>query len=136
MADNPTNVAFLAAIQAMSVTSVAKHYDFPPLSLSAGDLPAAFPLMPVSGQGEPLATCLDLSKTRSIGYVICVEALGLDIQELNYGKMAALMDKLETALDALAIANFIEYDIITTTEFGVGKNNFWSIVADIRTRNA
>lgn len=136
MAATPTNAAFLAAIQAISVTGVTKHYDYPPLSLNTGDLPAAFPLLPTAGQREPLATCMPLSKTRNIGFVICVEALGQDVQELNYGKLAPLLDYLETALDALTIANFIEYDITTTTEFAVAGNNYWTIVADIRARSA
>ena len=39
-------VTFLAAIQAMHVTGLTRHYEEPPGSLSTADLPAGFPLMP------------------------------------------------------------------------------------------
>ena len=137
MATTPTNAAFLTAIQGITVTGVVKHFDYPPLSLNTGDLPAAFPLLPNAGQGEPLATCISLSKTRNIQFVICIEPVGQSVQVLNYGKLTGLMDNLETKLDALkdVIANFIEYDINTTTEFAVADINYWTIVADVRARS-
>jgi hypothetical protein len=79
---------------------------------------------------------MSLSKTRGIGFVICVEPVGQETQAVNYGKLAALMDNLETVLDAMTIANFIEYEITTTTEFAVAGTNYWSIVAEISARSA
>lgn len=131
-----TNAAFLAAIQAISVTGVAHHYDYPPLSLNTGDLPAAFPLMPSGAMGEWITSCIATNKTRAIAFVVCVEPVGQDLQPMNYAKLAALMDNLETALDALTVSNFIEYEISTTAEFDVAGINYWAIVANISSREA
>ena len=136
MAATPTNVQFLAALNAMSITGVVKSYSQPPLSLSTGDLPAGFPMVLSSGQGELLSTCIELSKTRSAGYAICIEPIGQGTQVLNYARLAPLLDAFETALDGLTIANFIEYNLITTTEFQVAGNNYWTIVAEINARSA
>jgi hypothetical protein len=46
------------------------------------------------------------------------------------------MDNLETALDALTIANFIEYEITTTAELAVAGGTFWAIVVEISARSA
>ena len=135
MPSPPSNATFVAAIQAMTVAGVNKHFDYPPQSIVAADLPVAFPLMPSGILGERVMSCIDGNKTRAIGYVICVEAVGLDVQSLNYGKLAELMDNLETALDALTIANFIDYEISATAGYAVAGNTYWAIVAEIRGRS-
>ena len=131
----PSNATFLTAIQARTVTGVERHYDEPPASvdISAGE--CAFPTMPDAGRGEQVSTCIEQSKVRNIGYVIIVEAGGQGTQAQNYAKLAALMDNLETALDALApgTVNFIEYEISTTGNYPVGKSDYWAIVATITT---
>jgi len=137
MPSMPSNANFLAAIQAMTVTGVDRHYDEPPASvdISAGE--CAFPTMPDAARGEQVSTCVYQSMTRSIGYVIIVEATGQGTQPQNYAKLAALMDNLETALNALApgTVNFIEYEISTTGNYPVGGSEYWAIVATITARD-
>jgi len=131
-----SNAAFLAAIQAMTVTGVDRHYDFPPGSVDLSKGYAAFPLMPSSVMGERVSTCINQSKTRSIGYVVIVEATGQGTQEQNYDKLAAAMDNLEAALDALtpATINFLDYEMTTTGDYLIGSSAYWAVVATITAR--
>lgn len=131
----PTNAAFLAAIQAMTVSGVSRHYDEPPASVDLSDGYAAFPLMPDSARGEQFSTCINNSRTRAITFVVLVEATGQATQAENYGKIAAVMDNLETALDALTIANFIEYDITTSGNYPLGGQEYWAVIATITARD-
>ena len=136
MPTTPNNAAFLSAIQGMTVSGVDRHYDAPPESvdISAGE--CAFPLMPESNQGELLSSCVNMSKTRSIGYVIIIEAVGQGTNAQNYAKIAALMDNLETALDALTVSNFVDYGIGSTADYLIGGSAYWALVAQITMRSA
>jgi len=131
----PNNASFLSAIQAMTVANVSRHYDYPPASvdIAGANNNCAFPLMHESARGEQVSTCVNQSKTRSIGYVVIVEATGQGTQAQNYAKLAAAMDNLETALDGLApdTVNFITYDITTTGNYPVGDSEYWAVVATI-----
>lgn len=129
-----TNAAFIAAIQAMTVTGVTKHYDEPPASIGA--LPAAFPGMPGGGRPELIVSCVNNNKRRNIQYIIVVEATGQSRQKEKFGQLAALMDNLETALDALSVGSFIEYDLTTTGNFPIGEAEYWAIIADITVEDA
>lgn len=133
----PNNAAFLAAIRAMTVSEVNKYYDQPPASLDLTNGYAAFPTMAEAARGEQISTCINQSKSRAIGYVIIVEAAGQDTLPNNYGKLAAVMDDLETALDGLApgTINFITYDISTTGNYPIGGSEYWAVVATITARD-
>jgi hypothetical protein len=133
-----TNATFIAAIQAMTVTGVTRHYDEVPASVDIATGPCAFPTLPSAERGEMITSCVDMSKTRMIGYVIIVEASGQGTQAQNYGKFAALMDALETALDALTPTtfNFIEYSITTSGNYLIGDSAYWAIIANITERDA
>jgi len=119
----------------MTITGVDRHYDEPPASVDISSGECAFPLMMEATQGELVSTCLDMSKTRSIGYVIVIDAAGQGTQAQNYAKFAALMDNLETAIEALTIANFIDYEITTTGDYPIGGSNYWAIVATLTARS-
>lgn len=132
------NASFLSAIQAMNVTGVTRHYDEPPASVDIATGAAAFPTMPSGDRGEMITSCVAMSKSRNIGYVIIVEASGQGTQAQNYAKLAALMDALETSLDALTPGtfNFLEYTIGTNGNYLIGDSAYWAIVADITVREA
>jgi len=129
-----TNAAFLAAIQAMSVTGVTKHFDEPPPSLNTADLPAAFPLWPSATFPDMITSVISDGKTRSIGFAICVEASGQGTNAQNYTQYAALMDNLETALNTAlyTAANYYTFEMSTRPDFAVGDNIYWTIVAIVR----
>lgn len=136
----PTNAAFLTAVQGINVTGVMQHFDEPPRQLLTAQLPAAFPLMPSGALGEKSLSCYDTNKTRSIGYVVCIEAVGQGTQPQNYGQLAAMMDNVETAFDGLeksqggTLANFIEYEVGAEI-FEVAGGTFWAIVSTINARD-
>lgn len=132
----PSNATLLAAVQALSVTGVVRKYNFPPPSVDITNGYAAFPTMPDSSRGEQVSTCINNSKIRNIGYVVIIEAVGQSIQADNYGKLAAALDNLETALDGLtATANFVEYDLTTTGNYLIGDSAYWAVIANITARD-
>ncbi len=96
--------------------------------------------MPSGALGEKSLSCYDTNKTRSIGYVVAIEPVGQGTQAENYGQLAAVMDNMETAFDALeksqggTLANFIEYEIAAEI-FAVAGIDYWSIVATISARD-
>ena len=128
-----SNAAFLTAVQAMTVTGVTKHFDNPPASLNTADLPAAFPLWPGANFLDMPTSCKNTGKTRTIGFVIAVEASGQGTYALNYGKFASLMDNLESSIDTAftSAANFYTYEMSTIPNYPVGDNTYWSIVVTI-----
>ena len=80
--------------------------------------------------------CLNENKTRSLVYVICLEAVAQDNNEQNYDLIAPAMDNLESALDTTlgTLANFHEYSM-TAGEFTVSGNAYWSIIATVSIRS-
>jgi len=136
-----TNAAFVAALQAMTVTGVTRHYDEPPGALSTADLPAAFPMMPQAQLGQTVLSCLANNKTRGMQYAIALEAAGQGTISQNYALIAAMMDNLETALDGLAthsggtLALWIDYNIATGTVVDIAGTEYWGVVAEIVARN-
>ena len=133
MATLPTNAAWLAALRALEITGVTRHYDYPPASVSVTDLPCAFPLLQTSGRGARVSTCVDQSKTRAISFVVVIEPVAQDTQANNYDKLAAAMDNLETALDTLAptTVNFVEYSIDASGDYRIGGTSYWALIASI-----
>lgn len=130
-----TNANFLAAIQGITVTGVTRHFDDPPEALSTADLPAAFPLWPGADFLDMVTSCVDTGKTRSIGFVVCVEASGQGTYALNYARYATLMDNLETALETAFPAttvNFYTFEMTTVPNYAVADQTYWAIVATIR----
>lgn len=131
-----TNAAFLAAIQALSVTGVTRHYDEPPANIHTADLPAFFPLMPGGALGERIVSCYASNKQRTIQAAIVIEPAGQGTQAQNYGRLAALMDNLETALAGMeksqggSLANFVDYDI-SAEILPVAGVEHWAIVATV-----
>lgn len=133
---NYTN--FLSAINGISVTGATTHYNYPPASIDISDGACTFVTMPNGDRGDLVFSCVNSGKSRSIGYVIIVDATGQGTQSQNYGKLAALMDAFETALDALTPGtfNFLDYTMSTTGNYPIGDSEYWAIVAEITVRSA
>jgi len=132
----PTNTAFRNAIQAMSVTGVTTHLDWPPGSIQPGDLPVAFCMPPGASLGDYQVTCINENRNRTMGFVICLEAVALDNAEQNYDLIAPAMDNLESAIDTAltSLANFYEYTLSSGT-YGVGGTDYWAVIAEISIRS-
>lgn len=118
------------------MTGVTTHLDYPPASIQPGDLPVAFCLPPGAGLGEYVVTCINENRTRTMGFVICLEAVALDNQEVNYDLIAPAMDNLESALDTAltSTANFYEYSMETGT-YPVGGTDYWAVIAEVTVRS-
>lgn len=134
MPATPTNAAFIAAVQDLRIDGVHRHYAEPPASIDITDGPCSFPLMPSANQGDLVTSCVNMSKTRSVSFVIVVDATGQGTQSQNYDRLAGLMDNLETALDAMTVANYVDYDISTSGNFAIGDSEYWAIVTTITAR--
>lgn len=133
----PSNTTFRNTMQALSVTGVTTHLDYPPPSIQPGDLPVAFCMPPTAGIGAFEVTCVNENKSRSMDYVVCLEAVALDNAEQNYDLIAPAMDNLEAALDAAlgpTYANFYEYSMATGTQV-VGGVSYWAIIATVSIRS-
>lgn len=134
-----TNAAFVSAMQGITVTGVSRHYDEPPQSLKTADLPAAFPMPPSGDMLGNESTCSDGdNKVRSMRYIIAIEAKGQGTNATNYAQIAALMDNLETALDAVHTSSGFVFPLtysITSGAFGVAGSEYWSIIATVTGRD-
>jgi len=131
----PTNAQWIAAFQPLTVSGVARYYDYPPESVDLADGPVAFPVLPGAERGTPVSTCIDQSKARHTTYVIIVDAVSHGDNAQNYAKLAALMDALETALDGMTIANYIDYRITTRGDYMLGGAAHWAVIADVTARD-
>ena len=136
MPDLPTNAAFKTAMENMTVTGVTVHKGYPPASISSSDLPLAFIAMPSAGLGEYRISCMLNNKTRTMQYVVCLEAAGQGTQEQNYDLLATAMDNLEAALDTAlsTTANIYEYDMAAGT-YAVAGIEYWAIITTVTVRS-
>lgn len=129
-----TNAAWVTALGAMTVTGVTRHYANPPQAVSTADLPVYFPMAPGGGMPAMVLSCKANNKVRRAQVVILVEPVGQATNAINFGKLAALMDALETSLDALTTANLIEYDMQAGVVVNVAGTDYWAISASVTGR--
>jgi hypothetical protein len=132
-----TNVQWLDAIQALRPTGVTRFYAQQPRSLTTSDLPAAWPMLPSVSRGEPLATCGDGEKVRTLGYMVAINPINQDIPSENPEAAAPIVDALETAFETLeSTMIFIEYEIATSAEIAVAGTAYWGLECTVTGRNA
>ncbi len=123
-----TNAQWLAGIQAMSVTGVTKTYSYPPTSLNTADLPAAWPHQFDMGLNNIISSCSDLNKARTCNYFIALEPTPQSTQSANYEAMIAMVDNLETAIQALTVMEFVTFTIRSVI-VTVAGNEYWGLEA-------
>lgn len=134
MATMPTNTAWVAAFQTLSVNGV-KTLRTPPLSLGTADLPALWPELPEVALGRLLVSCTNENKTRRMFLHLAVEPLGQNTQKGNYERVIAYMDALETALGALTVMNFIDYSVAMVADILVAKTVYWGLRVEVTGQN-
>lgn len=130
-----TNAAFIAAMQALTVDGVGKHYDEPPASVDLSSGYAAFPLMPNGTRENLFSSCLNQAKTRRMFYVVVLSPTGQSTQADKYSVLGTVMDNVETALDGLAF-NFVKYSLEATGNYPIGASQYWAVVADVQVSDA
>jgi hypothetical protein len=136
--NQPTNAAWVAAVQALTVTGVTRHYDEPPGSLDTADLPAAFPTLMTAGLPGFEVSCRLQNKSRTIGFIVCLEPFAQGTNAQNYALLATMLDNLETAFDGLSdahtdISNFVDYTM-NAGVYTVAGTDYWSIVCELESR--
>ena len=133
--DMTTNVEWLNGIQAMTPTGVRRVFSQRPDSLTTADLPAAWPMLPAVEVGQPLSSCRDGDKIRTIGYMVAYNPINQDSGGQNLENIAALVDNLETAFDSLTVTEFIEYSIQTTADISIAGVPYYGLECEITGRN-
>ncbi len=123
-----TNAQWLAGIQAMSVTGVTKTYTYPPTSLNTADLPAAWPHQFDMSLGNIISSCSDLNKARTCNYFIALEPTPQSTQSANYEAMIAMVDNLETAIQALTVMEFVTFTIRSVI-VTIAGGEYWGLEA-------
>lgn len=130
-----TFVQLVDAVQALSVTGVTRHYDYPPESISTADLPALWPMPGAGGLPSIQSSCIGIDKTRTIPIFIAIEPVAQGTNSQNYEALPPIMDALETALDGMTVADFVEYELDSGTVFAVAEIQYWGVTATVTTRN-
>ena len=123
-----TNAQWLAGIQAMSVTGVTKTYSYPPTSLNTADLPAAWPHQFDMSLNNIISSCSDLNKARTCNYFIALEPTPQSTQSANYETMIAMVDNLETAIQALTVMEFVTFTIRSVI-VTIAGGEYWGLEA-------
>lgn len=134
MATMPTNAAWVAAFQTLSVDGI-KTRRTPPESLGTADLPVLWPELPEVARGTLLVSCLNENKTRRMFLHVAVEPLGQNTQKGNYERVVGYMDALETALGALTVMNFIDYSVAMVADILVAKTVYWGLRIEVTGQN-
>ena len=135
-----TNAQFLTAFQGFTIPGV-KVKNEPPRAINTADLPVGFPMLPRAELGGTTFSCLANNKTRSMQFVICLEAAGQGTQTQNYALLAPMLDSLESELDGLGFAGggttaiWIDYTIVSGTVVDVAGVEYWAVVADVTARD-
>lgn len=121
-----TNAQWMAAIQAMSVSGVTRRFTYPPTSLNTADLPASWPQpFDVSRQGM-VSTCDDLNRRRGCTYYVAIEPVPQNTQTANYEAMITMVDSLETAISALTVMEYVDFQIRTAIVTVAGID-YWAL---------
>lgn len=123
-----TNAQWLSGIQAMSVTGVTKTYSYPPTSLNTADLPAAWPHQFDMNLNNIISSCSDLNKARTCNYFIALEPTPQSTQSANYEAMIAMVDNLETAIQALTVMEFVTFTIRSVI-VTIAGGEYWGLEA-------
>lgn len=125
-----TYTSYVTALSGLTVVGVTRKYTSPPQSINTADLPAQWPLLPsgdvaplvFGGYGAP-------SGTYRCDLVIATEAVGQNVNSVNFVGVLTLMDALTTALKSMTrpVAGVFTWSIrqaIVT----VAGNDYWSLI--------
>lgn len=128
-----TIAAFATAIGGLTVSGVKRSVDYSRVTVDRPDLPFQFVDLPGSASAtEVVSTCNDLGKSRTVDLVVCVKAINQDNVHPNFDATVAIMDAIETALDAYedTSALIISYEISAGLR-EVGGLPYWAVTASV-----
>lgn len=127
-----TYVAFVNALEAMTVTGVTREFTSgQPATLNTADLPAQWVDLP-RGTSE-VATCAgDMTRTLTADIIVAVEPVGQNTRTVNFDAVVALLDAVHTALDAASLGG-MSHPAWTSRLAYVTVNtvDYWAIVTEV-----
>jgi len=131
-----TFASFVSSMSGLEISGVQRSYTYAPESLGAADLPAQFVRLPEGDLTYAPDNCQAIGKTRTIDLIVCLEPANLETASRNYDDTVAMMDYIETALDAWNAAQgavMFSYSISTsgTAPVYVGSTPYWAVIASI-----
>ncbi len=120
----------------MTVSGVARNYEYEPDGLTTADLPALWVALPSgdSAQASNWSTASEVTgKSRTAVVVVAIEPAGQDAPGPNTKAVLKMMDALETALDALAYP-FVEYTMSGGQPIETALTQYWGVTATVTVR--
>lgn len=127
---------FYYTLSRMAVVGVGRGYEHPPDALTTADLPALWVELPDSDNGAESAwasACEATGKSRAARVVIAIEAAGQDTPRPSVLAVVTMMDRLETALDALTYP-LVNYVMAGGDLIQVSQTSYWGVTATVTIR--
>ena len=131
-----TFASFVSSMGGLTITGVERTWTSTPESIGTADLPAQFIRLPDGEAAYAPDDCISTGKTRNIELVVCIEPAALEVAKQNFADTIAMMDYIETALDAWNAAQnsmLFSYSISTSGNAPVfiGDTAYWAVIAAI-----
>lgn len=127
-----TYAAFVASINALTVTGVKRKYTSPPNRLSTADLPAMYPRLPSGAEGPVTADGQGMWPTLTAEIVIVVEPVGQNLQPTNFAAAVTMLDNLSIALRSAQLAKSKTRWTMRQQIVNYGtETNYWTLVASV-----
>ncbi len=127
---------FYYSLSRMTVSGVARNYEYEPDGLTTADLPALWVTLPGADNGQTsnwATACEATGKSRTAQVVIAVEAAGQDSPAPNTRAVLRMLDALEAALDALSYP-FVEYTLSGSEPIVTALTQYWGVTATVTIR--
>jgi hypothetical protein len=128
-----TYANFVTNLGDLSISTVKREYDEPPLSLNTSDLPAQWVQIPVGEEGPITFASHGGYPTLSAQLVVAFEAAGQSTQPDNWSGTVALMDTVATALRG-AVKTIVRGQltwIISLGQILVADVSYWAVIAEV-----
>lgn len=129
-----TYAGFIDAIEALSVTGVARVFQGPPAALSTADLPAMWCQVP---RGDEKAITFQAAggwPTLTVEVYLAIEPAAQNMQAENFAAQVAALDNLAAALRTLDVGKApLSWELRAVT-IAVAGANYWGVVATVTGR--
>lgn len=128
--------AFYYGLSRLSVTGVARTYEYEPDGVTTADLPALWVALPSADNGAASnwATACDVTgKSRTAVVVVAIEPAGQDGPGRNTAAVLRMMDALEMALDGLTYP-YVDYTLTGGQPIETALTQYWGVTATVTIR--
>ncbi len=129
-----TYAAFVDAIEALTVTGVAKTYQGPPASLSTADLPALWCQAPKGDEDAITFGTAGGWPTLTVDVYLAIEPAAQNLQAENFAAQVKMMDALAAALRGLVAGKAPISWKISAVTIVVAGTNYWGVIATVTGR--